>query len=95
MSGAGRLRDRYGLPLSTSSPVAAEQYVLGLDRHLAWDLDAAQGFERALAVDDAFALAHAGLAVVRRFGGDAPGARESAARQSSMHQFSRLQDLIR
>ena len=93
MTRGGRVRDsvraagpcdRYGLPLTTSSASAAQLYVDGLDRHLAWSLGAEPCFERALAMDETFALAHAGLAVVRRFQGDAAGARANAARARAL-----------
>ena len=70
--GRGPRCDRYGLPLTTASASAAQLYVDGLDRHLAWSLGAEPCFERALAMDETFALAHAGLAVVRRFQGTPP-----------------------
>jgi tetratricopeptide (TPR) repeat protein len=84
VSGAAGLRDRYGLPLTTVSSAAADQYREGLDRHLSWSLGAEQCFERALAADEAFALAHASLAVVRRFQRDATGADASVARARTL-----------
>ena len=51
--------DRYGLPLSTSSEVAARNYVEGLDLQLASWPGAAEAFDRAIAADPDFALAHA------------------------------------
>jgi len=84
VSGVAGLRDRYGLPLTTASAPAVDLYVDGLDRHLSWDLGAERSFEQALAADEAFALAHAGLAVARRFRGDAAGAQASAARACAL-----------
>jgi tetratricopeptide (TPR) repeat protein len=80
MSRASGPCDRYGLPLGTDSAPAVALYRDGLDRHLSWDLGAEDCFEQALAADETFVLAHAGLAVARRFQGDAAAARASAAR---------------
>jgi stage V sporulation protein SpoVS len=51
--------DRYGLSLATS-PAAAAAYVDAVDRLLAAREGALEGFDRALAADPAFALAHIG-----------------------------------
>ncbi|HZP39559.1 MAG TPA: tetratricopeptide repeat protein [Methylomirabilota bacterium] len=51
--------DRYGLSLSTT-PAAAEAYVEAVDRLLAAREGALEGFDRALAHDPDFALAHVG-----------------------------------
>src|SRR5258705_490553 len=52
--------DRYGLSLTTSPPAAAV-YVDAVDRLLAAREGALEGFDRALAADPGFALAHVGL----------------------------------
>ncbi len=52
-------RDRYGLDLTTTA-AAAEAYVDAVDRLLAAREGALEGFDRALALDPAFALAHVG-----------------------------------
>jgi tetratricopeptide (TPR) repeat protein len=78
MARRGGQRDRYGLPLSTDSPRAAERYVEGLDRLLSWSSGAGASFEQAIAADEGFALAHAALAVIRRLRGDVDRARASA-----------------
>lgn len=54
--------DRYGLPLSTSSPTAAEHYVDAVDRVLRFAVGAEETFQAAVAADEGFALAHADLA---------------------------------
>lgn len=56
--------DRYGLPLSTISSAAADQYVKGLDLLLSGGLGAERCFEQAVELDEGFALAHAALATV-------------------------------
>jgi hypothetical protein len=56
------LRDRYGLSLSTSSAAATRAYVEGVDRFLAAHAAAEECFDRAVAADPGFALAHIGRA---------------------------------
>jgi hypothetical protein len=51
--------DRYGLPLSTSSAVAADAYRSGIDRMLSAWPGAAQALDDAIEADGDFALAHA------------------------------------
>jgi tetratricopeptide (TPR) repeat protein len=55
-------QDRYGLPISTVSAVAEQAYVEGVDRFLAAHAGAEECFDRALADDPGFALAHIGRA---------------------------------
>jgi tetratricopeptide (TPR) repeat protein len=50
--------DRYGLELTTSSDAAARAYAQGLDLQLAAWPGAAEAFDRAIAADPDFALAH-------------------------------------
>src|SRR5687768_18582601 len=76
--------DRYGLPLSTSSATAAEQYQEGMDRLLSYSLGADDAFRAALAADDRLALAHAGLALFTFFQGDGVAARASIARAGEL-----------
>ena len=76
--------DRYGLPLATQSPVAAEAYVEGVDRFLAAQAGAEESFERALAADPDFALAHVGHARSLQLMGKGAPARESAARAEGL-----------
>src|SRR5579859_6429056 len=56
------LEDRYGNPLTTSSPAARDAYVAGMDRLLSGDAGIVAAFEKASAADEAFALAHIALA---------------------------------
>ena len=58
------LTDRYGLPLSTTSTAARDDYVLATDRALTFYPGAAEAYDRAIAVDPGFALAHGGKAQV-------------------------------
>ncbi|HKW93632.1 MAG TPA: tetratricopeptide repeat protein, partial [Methylomirabilota bacterium] len=54
--------DRYGLTLSTGSAAAGLAYVEGVDRFLAAHAAAQESFDRAIAADPDFALAHVGRA---------------------------------
>lgn len=56
------LTDRYGLALSTSSPLARDAYVERYDLLFPLWPDAAEAFARATAEDAGFALAHLGSA---------------------------------
>jgi tetratricopeptide (TPR) repeat protein len=67
--------DRYGLPLSTSSAVAAERYQAGMDRLLSYGVGADQAFDAAVEADPGFALAHAGRALFALFQGDGAAAK--------------------
>ncbi|MCP5368654.1 MAG: tetratricopeptide repeat protein, partial [Hyphomicrobiales bacterium] len=56
------LHDRYGNPVTTASPEARDAYVAGVDLFLAGQVGVADAFERAIAADPSFALAHGALA---------------------------------
>jgi hypothetical protein len=71
--------DRYGLPLTTGSPAAAEAYVDGVDRLLAAQVGAEAAFACAAATDPSFALARADLARALALFGRIPEAREAIA----------------
>ena len=58
------LADRYDLPVSTASAAARDAYVEGCDLALTIYPGAIEAFDRALAADPGFALAHAGKAQV-------------------------------
>ena len=72
--------DRYGLPLSTSSAVAAKHYQSGMDRLLSYGYGADRSFADAVAADGEFALAHAGAALFALFQGDGAAAKISIER---------------
>jgi tetratricopeptide (TPR) repeat protein len=84
MSVAPRFHDRYGLPLSTASPTAAERYSEGIDRTLAATPGADQCFAQALEADEGFALAEVAIARNLQVQGDLPGARARAARARTL-----------
>ena len=64
------ISDRYGLPLSTSSPSAAEHYVNAIDAICSQTYGAGAELGLALEVDDGFAMGHATLALASMFGYD-------------------------
>ncbi len=69
------LADRYDLPLSTASAAARDAYVQGCDLALTLYPGAIAAFDRAIAADPGFAMAHAGKAqVLMREGNVAGGA---------------------
>ena len=72
--------DRYGLPLSTTSSEATEAYREGIDRTLSAWPGAAEAFDRAIADDPDFALAHIARARVHSFYQQGEAARKEAAR---------------
>ncbi|MCK1653034.1 tetratricopeptide repeat protein [Bradyrhizobium sp. 149] len=74
------LEDRYGLPLSTSSPEAAFAYREGIDLMLAGWTGTAETLERAIAIDPDFALPHIARARVHAFYQQGDLARSKAAR---------------
>ena len=73
------LTDRYGLALSTASAAARDDYVHASDQALTFYPDAAEAYDRAIAADPGFALAHAGKAQVLMRQGDIAAARAALA----------------
>ena len=78
------LTDRYELPLSTTSSAARDAYVEGCAAKLTMYPGAIEGFDRAIAADPGFALAHAARAHVLLERGDAAAARASMAAANSL-----------
>src|SRR6476620_6575208 len=68
--GSSMLTDRYALPLSTTSTAARDDYVLATDRALTFYPGAAEAYDRAIAAEPGFALAHVGKAQVLMRQGD-------------------------
>lgn len=92
--------DRYGLTLSTTSSEAADAYREGMDLLLAAWTGAADAFERAIAADPDFALAHIARGRIHTFyqQGDvarkkAALARELAARNGNERERSHVETL--
>src|SRR3954470_23887056 len=82
------LADRCGLALSTASAVARDAYVEASDLALTLYPGAIEAYERAIANDPGFAMAHAGKAQVRRRHGHVAAARAELATAS--HSATRL-----
>src|SRR6266540_2973347 len=78
------LTDRYELSLSTASSAARDAYVEGCDAKLTMYPGAIEAFDRAIAADPGFALAHAARAHMLLERGDATAARASMAAASSL-----------
>src|SRR5262245_56315567 len=74
------IADRYGLHVTTSSPVAAERFQDGMDRLLSFGAGAQERFAAALLADEGLALAHAGVALIAVAQGDAATARAAAGK---------------
>ena len=72
-------QDRYGHGLSTGSAAAAAAYDAGNDLLLTHWPGAAEAYDRAIAADPGFALAHAARAHAALRDGDAAGAKRSLA----------------
>jgi tetratricopeptide (TPR) repeat protein len=78
------LTDRYELPLSTTSSAARDVYMQGCETKLTMYPGAIEAFDRAIAADPGFALAHAARAHVLLERGDAAAARSSMATANSL-----------
>ncbi len=76
--------DRYGLALSTTSADARDAYVQGCDLALTFYPGALEAYERAIAADPGFALAHSGKAQVLIREGNVPAARAALAAASNL-----------
>src|SRR4051812_27726577 len=76
--------DQYGLPLSTPSPAARDAYMEGCRAKLTMYPGAIEAFDRAIAEDPHFALAHAARAHALLERGDAAAARASMAAANSL-----------
>jgi tetratricopeptide (TPR) repeat protein len=79
VEGGTMLADRYDLPVSTSSSAARDAYVEGSDMALTLYPGAVEAFDRAIAADPGFALAHAGKAQVLMREGNVAAARTALA----------------
>ena len=74
------ITDRYGLPVTTSSPVAAARFQEGMDKLLSFGPGVEESLTAALQADEGLAVAHAGAALVAALVGDATTARAAAGR---------------
>ena len=78
------LTDGYGLVLSTTSSAARDAYAEGCDAKLTMYPGAVEAFDRAIAADPSFALAHAAKAHALQERGEAAAARASMAAANSL-----------
>jgi len=78
------LTDRYGLSLSTASSAARDAYAEGCEAKLTMYPGAIEAFDRAIAADPGFALAHAARAHALLERGDAAAARAAMASANSL-----------
>src|SRR2546425_12646817 len=76
--------DRAGLPLSTTSEWAAEQYRLGVDAFLSANAGVEEALEAALEADPDFALGHAARARGLQARGAVPAAKEAIGRARAL-----------
>src|ERR1700716_4372114 len=76
------LTDRYELPVSTGSSAARDAYLQGCEAKLTMSPGAVEAFDRAIAADPGFALAHAARAHVLLERGDAAAAASMAVANS-------------
>ena len=79
-----RINDRYGLPISTGSPLAAQRYVEGVDLLLSQNFGPEEKFREAVEADEGFALAHAALAAMLMLRVMVPEAKESVERAARL-----------
>jgi tetratricopeptide (TPR) repeat protein len=78
------LTDKYNLPLSTASAAARDAYVEGCEAKLTMYPGAIEAFDRAIAADPGFALAHAAKAHALLESGDAAASRASMAAANAL-----------
>jgi tetratricopeptide (TPR) repeat protein len=88
-----KLTDRYGLTLSTAVAAARDAYVEGVDLLLTVYPGAAAAFDRAIAADPGFALAHVGKARALHLAGNLLAMRESLAMALSLSDGSSAREL--
>ncbi len=84
--------DRYGLAVATNSPAARDAYVDGVDLLLTVYPGAAAAFDRAIAADPVFALAHVAKARALQLASDLSGMRESLATAESLGETASPRD---
>ena len=77
-------KDRYGLPITTSSTLAAERFIEGIDLLLEQNFGPEDTFTQALEADAGFALAHGALAYMLHLRAQVAEARESAQQAQSL-----------
>ena len=84
MGRANGIKDRYGLPLSTTSTTAAERYEEGVDLLMAQDYGPEEKFQQAIDADEGFALPYAAMATMLILRMRMDEAKESIRRAQSL-----------
>src|SRR4029434_3304030 len=84
MPNPSQMQDRYGLPLTTSSTVATDHFIEGLDLLLEQNFGPEEQFTQAIEADPGFALAHSALAYMLHLRAQVPEARERAQQAQSL-----------
>ena len=84
MTGTMTIEDRYGLPMSTSSPTAAEHYIEGVDLLLSQNFGPEEAFRKATEADEGFALGHAALSMMLMLRAEAAEAKTSVERANTL-----------
>jgi len=87
------LTDQYGLPVSTAVAAARDAYVEGVNLLLTVYPGAAASFDRAIAADPGFALAHVGKARSSQLAGNLLAMRESLATALSLTEGASAREL--
>jgi hypothetical protein len=82
-------QDRYGLPLTTSSTLAAERFIEGIDLLLEQNFGPEAQFTQAIEADAGFALAHGALAYMLHLRAQVAAARQ-CAQQAQRLSLTRL-----
>jgi tetratricopeptide (TPR) repeat protein len=77
-------QDRYGLPITTSSTLAAECFIEGIDLLLEQNFGPEEQFTQAIEADAGFALAHSALAYMLNLRAQVAEAREHAQQAQSL-----------
>jgi tetratricopeptide (TPR) repeat protein len=77
-------KDRYGLPITTSSTLAAERFIEGIDLLLEQNFGPEEQFTQAIEADAGFALAHGALAYMLNLRAQVAEARECAQQAQSL-----------
>src|SRR5262249_55942558 len=84
MPNHAQMQDRYGLPLSTSSTLAAERFIEGVDLLLEQNFGPEESFTQAIEADAGFALAHSALAYMLNLRAQVAEARECAQQAQAL-----------
>jgi tetratricopeptide (TPR) repeat protein len=77
-------KDRYGLPITTSSTLAAERFIEGVDLLLEQNFGPEERFTQAIEADAGFALAHGALAYMLNLRAQVAEARQQAQQAQSL-----------